>query len=128
VHTVTATNSYTYTQVVFIDKTLTLRGGFDAGNWAAPPEPFYQKSVIDAERSGRAQVSVIRTAYTISRSAAGPVLIAAAVCSPITSSWTCSIRTLLTTLAAPRTVIGTQTGAVYIFTTPGTDHRLRILR
>lgn len=53
VHTITATNSYTYTQVVFIDKTLTLRGGFDAGNWSAPHDPLNQKSVIDAERSGR---------------------------------------------------------------------------
>lgn len=53
VQTITATNSYTYTQVVFIDKSLTLRGGFDASNWAAPPDPLQKSSVIDAERSGR---------------------------------------------------------------------------
>ena len=52
-HTVTATNSYTYTQVVFIDKSLTLIGGFDAADWSKAPNPLNQKSIIDAERSGR---------------------------------------------------------------------------
>jgi len=58
VETITATNTYTYTQVVFIDKSLTLRGGFDAGNWSTPPDPFQQKSIIDAERLGRG-ISVV---------------------------------------------------------------------
>lgn len=53
VATVTAANSRDYTQVVFIDKSLTLQGGFDAGNWSAPPDPLQQKSIIDAQRSGR---------------------------------------------------------------------------
>jgi hypothetical protein len=84
--------------------------------------------VAEGVYTGVQTITAIRTASIISRYAAGPVLIAAAVCSPIKPNLTCSIHTLLTTLAAPRTVIGTQTAAVFIFTTPGTDHRLRILR
>ena len=53
IHTVTATNSYTYTQVVFIDKSLTLVGGYDASDWSESPDPLQQKTIVDAERSGR---------------------------------------------------------------------------
>jgi len=58
VQTITATNSYTYTQVVFIDKSLTLRGGFESADWSAQPDPIIHKSIIDAERSGRG-ISVV---------------------------------------------------------------------
>ncbi|MDY7080115.1 MAG: choice-of-anchor Q domain-containing protein [Chloroflexota bacterium] len=45
--------SYTYTQVVFITESLTLRGGYAAANWGAAPNPSANRTVIDAERSGR---------------------------------------------------------------------------
>jgi hypothetical protein len=49
---------YTYTQVVFIDKDLTLRGGYDAADWGADPNPTANPTVIDAEGSGRG-VSIV---------------------------------------------------------------------
>jgi uncharacterized repeat protein (TIGR01451 family) len=49
---------YTYTQVVFITKTLMLRGGYDAGDWNADPDPAAHPTVIDAERQGRC-VSIV---------------------------------------------------------------------
>jgi uncharacterized repeat protein (TIGR01451 family)/CSLREA domain-containing protein len=49
---------YTYTQVVFITKTLTLRGGYDANDWGANPDPAANPTVIDAERQGRC-VSIV---------------------------------------------------------------------
>ena len=39
--------------MVFIDKSLTLIGGFNAGSWSTAPDPRQQKTIIDAERSGR---------------------------------------------------------------------------
>ncbi|MGD2146399.1 MAG: right-handed parallel beta-helix repeat-containing protein, partial [Anaerolineae bacterium] len=51
---------YTYTQVVFVDKDLTLRGGYDAADWAADPDPVANPTVIDAQRSGRG-VSIVGT-------------------------------------------------------------------
>lgn len=53
VQTKTGLTTYTYTQVVFIEKALVLRGGYDASNWAAEPDPSHNESIIDAERSGR---------------------------------------------------------------------------
>jgi len=50
---ISTTNTYTYTQVIFIDKDVILRGGFDATDWEAPPDPYNQSSTIDAERNGR---------------------------------------------------------------------------
>jgi uncharacterized repeat protein (TIGR01451 family) len=44
---------YTYTQVVYIDKSVTMRGGYDAGAWSAQPDPTANPTVIDAERAGR---------------------------------------------------------------------------
>jgi hypothetical protein len=44
---------YTYTQVVFITRTLTLRGGYDAADWSAAPDPAANPTVIDAEGYGR---------------------------------------------------------------------------
>ena len=49
----TGTNNYTYTQVVFIDKSLVLRGGYAAGDWQSPSDPINHPSIIDAGRSGR---------------------------------------------------------------------------
>jgi hypothetical protein len=49
---------YTYTQVVFVNKSLTLRGGYDAGDWGADPDPTAHLTVIDAQRSGRG-VSIV---------------------------------------------------------------------
>jgi hypothetical protein len=44
---------YTYTQVVFITSSLTLRGGYDAADWNAEPDPVANPSVIDAQGYGR---------------------------------------------------------------------------
>jgi hypothetical protein len=44
---------YTYTQVVFITRSLTLRGGYDAADWNAEPDPAANPSVIDAQGYGR---------------------------------------------------------------------------
>jgi hypothetical protein len=53
-------NPYTYTQVVIITKTLTLRGGYDSGNWGDSPDPTANPTIIDAERQGRG-VSIVGT-------------------------------------------------------------------
>lgn len=42
----------TYTQVVFIAKSLTLQGGYSTTNWAQP-NPTMNPTMIDAERRGR---------------------------------------------------------------------------
>jgi hypothetical protein len=44
---------YTYTQVVFITSSLTLRGGYDAADWSAEPDPSANPTVIDAQGYGR---------------------------------------------------------------------------
>ncbi len=44
---------YTYTQVVFITRTLTLRGGYDAADWSADPDPAANPTIIDAQGYGR---------------------------------------------------------------------------
>jgi uncharacterized repeat protein (TIGR01451 family)/CSLREA domain-containing protein len=49
---------YTYTQVVFITQALTLRGGYNAADWSAAPDPTANPTVLDAERSGRG-VSIV---------------------------------------------------------------------
>jgi hypothetical protein len=51
-------NPYTYTQVVIITKTLTLRGGYSSGNWSKSPNPTAYPTIIDAERQGRG-VSIV---------------------------------------------------------------------
>jgi len=51
--TITASDSYTYTQVAFIDKSLTLSGGYKDGNWDIPENRNAYPSIIDANRSGR---------------------------------------------------------------------------
>jgi hypothetical protein len=43
---------YTHTQVVYIDKDLVLRGGFDPGDWTTA-DPTANPTTIDAERNGR---------------------------------------------------------------------------
>jgi len=43
---------YTYTQVVIITKSLTLRGGFTPANWTTP-NPTTNVTTIDAQRHGR---------------------------------------------------------------------------
>ncbi|NOZ05451.1 MAG: hypothetical protein GXP41_03740 [Chloroflexi bacterium] len=43
---------YTYTQVVIITKSLTLRGGFTPANWTTP-NPTANVTTIDAQRHGR---------------------------------------------------------------------------
>lgn len=56
---ITHTNGYTYTQVVFIDKRLTLRGGYSTSNWDqsnADKNP----TIIDADGFGRG-VTIIDT-------------------------------------------------------------------
>lgn len=55
-----ARTGYTYTQVVFITKTLALRGGYDATNWTTDPDPAAHPTVIDAEQQGRG-VSIVGT-------------------------------------------------------------------
>lgn len=49
---------YTYTQVVFITQALALRGGYNAADWSAAPDPTANPTVVDAERSGRG-VSIV---------------------------------------------------------------------
>ncbi len=44
--------AYTYTQVVIITKSLTLRGGFTVTNWTTP-DPVNRPTVIDAAGQGR---------------------------------------------------------------------------
>jgi len=44
--------TYSFTQVVFVDKSLSLRGGYAPGHWQTP-EPIANSTVIDAERQGR---------------------------------------------------------------------------
>jgi hypothetical protein len=44
---------YTFTQVVFITRSLTLRGGYDAADWSAEPDPAANRTVIDAQGYGR---------------------------------------------------------------------------
>ena len=43
---------YSYTQVLYINKSLTVRGGFSAGDWGSS-EPEAHPTVIDAQRAGR---------------------------------------------------------------------------
>jgi len=43
---------YTYTQVVIITKSLTLRGGYSTGNWTTS-NPVANPTIIDAQRQGR---------------------------------------------------------------------------
>jgi hypothetical protein len=45
-------NTYSFTQVVFIEETLALRGGFAPGHWEAP-DPVSNPTIIDAEQQGR---------------------------------------------------------------------------
>jgi hypothetical protein len=52
-------SGYTYTQVVFIDKSLTLRGGFDPGEWETA-DPDANRTVIDAQGWGRG-ISIVGT-------------------------------------------------------------------
>jgi len=49
---------YTYTQVVFITASVTLRGGYSASDWNADPDPVANPTVIDARRQGRC-VSIV---------------------------------------------------------------------
>jgi hypothetical protein len=49
-----------YWQVVYIDKSLILRGGYDDNDWNAPRDPSDYPSVIDAERGGRG-VTIVGT-------------------------------------------------------------------
>ena len=51
---------YEYWQVVYIDKSLILKGGYVDDDWNAPRDPFDSPSVIDAERGGRG-VTVVAT-------------------------------------------------------------------
>jgi hypothetical protein len=52
--TITATNGYTYTQVVFIEgKSITLRGGYNPADWNADPNHLLYTTTLDAQRSGR---------------------------------------------------------------------------
>lgn len=49
---------YTYTQVVFITRSLTLRGSYDAVHWDAVLDPAANPSIIDAQGYGRG-ISVV---------------------------------------------------------------------
>lgn len=49
-----------YWQVVYIDKSLTLKGGYDDDEWGAPRDPHANPTNIDAERAGRA-VTIVGT-------------------------------------------------------------------
>lgn len=51
------TTGYTYTQVALITRTLTLRGGYDPGDWNVW-DPAANPTVVDAERAGRA-ISIV---------------------------------------------------------------------
>ncbi|MEJ2746336.1 MAG: choice-of-anchor Q domain-containing protein [Anaerolineae bacterium] len=55
---------YTYTQVVFVGKNLTLYGGYDANNWDASPDPATNVTTIDAQRQGR-PLSIVGTSSNI---------------------------------------------------------------
>ncbi len=44
---------YTFTQVVFITRSVKLRGGYDAADWSATPDPAANPTVIDARGYGR---------------------------------------------------------------------------
>lgn len=44
-------------QVVYVDKTLTLQGGYAAPGFAGPPDPEENATVIDAQQQGRALVA-----------------------------------------------------------------------
>ncbi|MEA3441793.1 MAG: hypothetical protein U9R58_16070 [Chloroflexota bacterium] len=52
-YTETSASGIEYVQVVFIDRALTLRGGYNADDWAATPDRAAHPSVIDAQRFGR---------------------------------------------------------------------------
>jgi len=56
---ITASTGYTYTQVVFITKSLTLRSGYTPANWDTP-NPTANPTIVDAERQGRG-VSIVGT-------------------------------------------------------------------
>ncbi|MGD2146398.1 MAG: choice-of-anchor Q domain-containing protein [Anaerolineae bacterium] len=60
---VDARTGYTYTQVVFVDKDLTLRGGYDSQDWSAEPDPTAHPTIINAQRSGRG-VSLVGSSFT----------------------------------------------------------------
>ena len=60
VQTIVGGYGYTYTQVVFVGKSLTLRGGYDASNWNAPPDPTAYPTIINARRQGR-PLSIVGT-------------------------------------------------------------------
>jgi hypothetical protein len=51
-HQMLASDGYTHTQVVFIDKDLTLLGGFDPADWSVS-DPLRNLTTIDAQRAGR---------------------------------------------------------------------------
>ena len=57
--TVMAGSGYTYTQVVIITRSLTLRGGYSTVDWDTS-DPAANLTVIDAERSGRG-ISIVGT-------------------------------------------------------------------
>ena len=48
---------HTFTQVVFVTKTLTLKGGYAPGSWVSP-DPVANPTIIDAERQGRGRGGV----------------------------------------------------------------------
>jgi uncharacterized repeat protein (TIGR01451 family) len=50
---------YTYTQVVFVDKAVTLRGGYSAGDWNVS-DPAANPTIVDAQQQGRG-VSIVGT-------------------------------------------------------------------
>jgi len=41
------------TQVVYINKSVTIRGGYDASNWNVPPDPEANPTALDAQGQGR---------------------------------------------------------------------------
>ncbi|MEZ4638727.1 MAG: hypothetical protein R2873_27540 [Caldilineaceae bacterium] len=43
----------TYTQTVYIDRGLTLQGGYTTTNWLATPDPVAYPTTLDAQDSGR---------------------------------------------------------------------------
>ena len=59
VHQITHTNTYTYTQVVFIDKSLTLRGGYSTDDWQNS-SAYMRPTVLDAGGAGRG-ITIIDT-------------------------------------------------------------------
>jgi uncharacterized repeat protein (TIGR01451 family) len=54
-----ARTGYTYTQVVFVDKALTLRGGYSTADWSVS-DPVANPTAVDAQGTGRG-VSVVGT-------------------------------------------------------------------